>query len=244
MKITFLGTNGWYSTEAGNAICTLVETEECYAIFDAGEGIRRADEYATKDLPVYLFLTHLHLDHIYGLHLLPRMPFYRRLKIVVPESHLEDLRKVLGEPFVAPFDGEIIPAREGKNDNLPFACECGKLEHKDGAFGYRIGIRGKELAYCSDTAYCNGSIMLAKGSDVLIHECTNRPGMKDGGWGHSNPEEAAQVAKEAGAKRLILTHFMPDFYPDRESREEARDAAQKIFAETVAAGDGEVVDVI
>ena len=243
MKITFLGTNGWYSTGAGDAVCTLVETEKCYFILDAGEGIRRADEFVTKDLPVYLFLTHLHFDHIFGLHILPRIPFYRQLKIVVPETQLEDLQRVLRSPFTASFSGEIIPVGTGMIEGLPFSCECGKLEHKDGAFGYRIGVDGKELAYCLDTAYCKGSVALAGGSDVLIHECTNRPGEQDSGWGHSNPEEAAQVAKEAGVKKLILTHFMPDSYPDQLSREDARDAARKIFTDTIAAMDGETVEI-
>ena len=243
MQITFLGTNGWYSTEASDAICTLVETEECYIILDAGEGIRRADEFATKDLPVYLLLSHLHLDHIFGLHVLGRMPFYRRLKIIVPESHLESLQMIFNKPFTVPFGGEIIPIKEGKTEGLPFSCECGKLEHMDDAFGYRIGVGGKELTYCLDTAYSNGSIALAKGSDVLIHECTNRPGMKDGGWGHSNPEEAAKVAQEAGVKKLILTHFMPEFYPDQKSREDAQVAAQKNFPNTIAAMPGEKIEM-
>lgn len=243
MKITFLGTNGWYSTSAGDAICTLVETEKYYLIFDAGEGFYKAAEYVTKDLPVYLFLSHVHLDHVYGLHILPRMNFRERLKVVVPESRLEDLQRIIRAPFTAPPKHKTIPVGIGKIDTLPFPCECRKLKHQDEAFGYRVGLDGKELAYCLDTAYCDEAVALAENSDVLIHECTNRPGQQDGGWGHSNPEEAATVAQKAGAKKLVLTHFMPDYYPDRQSREDARKAAEEIFKDTIAAADGSVMEV-
>jgi len=36
MKITFLGTNGWYDTDCGNTICTLLETTKAYILLDAG----------------------------------------------------------------------------------------------------------------------------------------------------------------------------------------------------------------
>ena len=45
MKIVFLGTNGWYDSKTGNTICTLLETENNYIIFDAGNGIYQLDQY-------------------------------------------------------------------------------------------------------------------------------------------------------------------------------------------------------
>ena len=36
IKVTFLGTNGWYSTDTGVTLCTLVESDDFYIILDAG----------------------------------------------------------------------------------------------------------------------------------------------------------------------------------------------------------------
>lgn len=246
MKITFLGTNGWFSTSVGDTICTLVETERQYIVFDAGEGLRKLDQYIVRDIPVYLFLSHLHLDHIYGLHTLPKMDFLERLTIILHESHKANLLAVARPPFtidVAKHVRAIISVGEGAVVGLPFVCECRRLRHQDEAFGYRIEVDGKSVAYCSDTGFCEGSTVLARGADLLIHECANRPGMEDGGWGHSNPAEAARIASEAGAKRLALTHFSPEFYPDHASRKVAQIEAAKVFSETIAVVDGMILEL-
>jgi ribonuclease BN (tRNA processing enzyme) len=77
MQIIFLGTNGWFDSPTGSTICTLINTESCHIILDAGNGIYKADRYIQDDLPVYIFLSHFHLDHIEGLHVLNKFSFPR-----------------------------------------------------------------------------------------------------------------------------------------------------------------------
>ena len=236
-----MGTNGWYSTKVADTICTLIETKNCYIVLDAGEGFRRLDEYITKDLPVYVFLSHLHLDHIYGLHILPKMKFKDRLTVVVPKSKLDSFLKIIGPPFTMSLKNtpvKIVSIEPGKANGLPFDCGCFELIHQDGSFGYRIDLEKNSVSYCSDTAYDKKVIKFIGGSDILIHECTNKSNFKDSGWGHSNPQEAARIAKEAGVGKLILTHFMPDFYPTLRSRKMAQESARKIFKNSLAAKDG------
>ena len=45
MKVTFLGTNGWYASDTGNTVSILIETENFYIILDAGDGIYKIDTY-------------------------------------------------------------------------------------------------------------------------------------------------------------------------------------------------------
>lgn len=246
MKITILGANGWYSTETSSAICTLVETRNYYVILDAGESFYKLNDYITKDLPVFLFLSHLHWDHIYGLHILARMNFLKRLSIVVPEDKLTDLKRVAGSPFTVSVESivkKIFPAPVGEVKKLPFGCQSLKLQHQDFSLGYRLTLDEKILAYCCDTAYCDNAITLARECDLLIHECTNKPMDVDGGWGHASPEDCARVAESAKAKKLILTHFMPDNYPDKASRISAQTVARKIFKNSLAAFDGMTVKI-
>jgi ribonuclease Z len=70
-------------------------------------------------------------------------------------------------------------------------------------------VPGKIFVYSGDTRYSPNIIKLARGADMLIHEGTLASELKD--WaemeGHSTAEVAAKVAKEAGVKRLILTHI-------------------------------------
>lgn len=81
MKVTFLGTNGWYDTVTGNTCSVLVQSAEYDIIFDAGNGIAKADRYITQKKPVYLFLSHFHIDHIAGLHTLCKFRLRKGLKI-------------------------------------------------------------------------------------------------------------------------------------------------------------------
>lgn len=74
---------------------------------------------------------------------------------------------------------------------------------------------GRTLAYCTDTVHCDGSIYLAQGADLLIHESTFAH--QDSAMAyerlHSTSTMAAQVARSAAVQQLFLTHFSPRYAP-------------------------------
>lgn len=82
---------------------------------------------------------------------------------------------------------------------------------------------GRSVAYCLDTKPCEGVIRLARGADLLIHEATFDQSYREeaNAWGHSTAADAAQAAKEAGAKRLVLTHISQRYSEDGLLSEEA-----------------------
>ncbi len=67
----------------------------------------------------------------------------------------------------------------------------------------------RSYAYCSDTAYEPSIIDYISGVDILYHEATFDNSMKSKAhdWLHSTAAEAAMIAKQAGAKKLIIGHF-------------------------------------
>jgi len=75
--------------------------------------------------------------------------------------------------------------------------------------------KGFVVTVLGDTTYCQQSIELSKDADVVIHEATFDHSTanlaKD--YGHSTNVEAANVAKAAGAKHLILNHISARFLP-------------------------------
>lgn len=92
---------------------------------------------------------------------------------------------------------------------------------------------GRVVAYCTDTRPCEGGVRLGRGADVLIHESTFLAERADDAreTGHSTAGEAAEVAHEAGASRLIITHFSPRYADSTPLLAEAR----AIFPATEAA---------
>ncbi len=69
--------------------------------------------------------------------------------------------------------------------------------------------RARSYAYLSDTAYFKREAEYCQGVDMIYHEATygNAESVVAKQRGHSTAAEAAQVAKDAGAKSLIIGHF-------------------------------------
>jgi ribonuclease Z len=73
--------------------------------------------------------------------------------------------------------------------------------------------KGRKIAYCTDTTYCEGAVELARDVDVLIHEATFAGADQElaNQSMHSTTLMAARVASEAAAKKLVMTHFSPRY---------------------------------
>jgi ribonuclease BN (tRNA processing enzyme) len=216
MQVTFLGTNGWFDTAAGNTCSALVQSEEYDIIFDAGNGIAKADRYITQKKPVFLFISHLHIDHIAGLHTLVKFRLKKGLQIYTQKGSVMDLNAFVREPYTVPFSdlpykADIIELSEGRHF-LPFTVECRPLVHPASCFGYRLEIDEKVITYCTDTGVCENAIALGRYADLLITECGLKPGDESPGWPHLNPEDAIYIARQAHAKRLALMHFGAEVY--------------------------------
>jgi ribonuclease BN (tRNA processing enzyme) len=246
VKVVFLGTNGWFDTKTGNTICTLLETPREYIILDAGTGIHKADLYIKKKKPVYIFLSHFHLDHIAGLHVLPKFRFSNPIGIYGPRGTKKYLGSLLQRPYTAPLSSLSMKASlfEIDRDRPPsLDMSFAPLLHSTICYGYRFVFGKTVIAYCTDTGPCPGLIKLGRDSNLLICESSYRPGENMGDWPHLRPEDAASAAVECGTKKLVLTHFDASRYPDLLSRRDAQKVARKIFKSTLAARDGLVIEI-
>lgn len=101
---------------------------------------------------------------------------------------------------------------------------------------------GRRVVITGDTRPSAATIDASRGADLLIHEATfgDEEAPRALETGHSTAREAAQVARAAGAKRLLLTHFSARY--SRDAGELEREARQ-VFAETVIGRDGMEIDV-
>ncbi|RRD32198.1 ribonuclease Z [Streptococcus minor] len=102
---------------------------------------------------------------------------------------------------------------------------------------------GKVVTILGDTRRCHASVRLGVNADILVHESTYGKGDETMArkHGHSTNMEAAQVAKDAGAKRLLLNHISPRFL-SKDVSQLRRDAAQ-IFEAVHVVKDLEEVEV-
>lgn len=101
---------------------------------------------------------------------------------------------------------------------------------------------GRKLVYSSDTGPCRSVTEAACGADLLIHECTfsDEEAGRAAETRHSTARQAAEVALQAGVRRLVITHFSARHseQPHRLEKE-----ARAVFSEVEAAEDGMSLEV-
>lgn len=247
MRIVFLGTNGWYANRLGNTSSILIESEDFYIILDAGDGIHKIDSIINDKKPIILLLSHLHLDHIIGLHTVAKFPFTQEINIYGYKGTKKRINQIISHPFSSPFANLPLKIRlhdikEGSYD-FGFPVTCKLLFHADPCMGYRMKIENKIITYCTDTGVCPNIYDLARNADLFITECSYKPGQDEWGWPHLKPEEAAEIAMISEVKKLILTHFDASTYKSLQDRKQAENKAKKIFENTTAAIDDLEIEI-
>lgn len=103
--------------------------------------------------------------------------------------------------------------------------------------------RGKTLAIFGDTAPCPAAMELARGADLMVHETTLEDAMaeKANARGHSTSRQAARLAKEAGAGRLVVTHVSSRY--NVEGCQQLLNECREVFPDTVMAEDFSIISL-
>ncbi len=211
----------------------IVTNGEAY-VFDAGGGmVKRATQaYEIHDIPElypqdikYLFITHLHSDHIHDIAELSGHRWWGRqqkLSVFGPKGlsdYVDNMNAMLAIEANIRFIGtppQLITDRQGYlasateiNEGIVFAnaditVEAFTVPHGEirPAFGYKVTTADKVIVISGDTTYSETLAEKAKGADLLIHEVYSGDKLSEQSefWqdyhGHSHTS-ATQVAEIA-----------------------------------------------
>ena len=91
------------------------------------------------------------------------------------------------------------------------------------AFAYRFDTKDRSIVFSGDTTPCDNLVKLAQGAEVLVHEVIHKPSLakllaripnadrllEHIVASHTTHEDVGKVARDAGVKTLVLTHFVP-----------------------------------
>ena len=202
----------------------LVNIDQARLVLDLGPGtlpeLRRHCSIASID---GIIISHLHVDHILDLvalwwgWLYHPVPLARPIPLWLPPGGIDRLREIL-QTFgradeVAEFFARICSVEEfDPNQTISVAgatVSFAATAHFIPCWAIRVTSAHGVVAYTADTGPAANLVPIARDADVLIAEAMLPPGSYDESpnRGSSTATEAAQLARDAGAKRLILTHL-------------------------------------
>lgn len=259
---TLPATGRRYLKYGGNTTCYSIRTDKGIITFDAGTGISHvAEEIAglSKTLPLTLFFTHFHMDHIIGFPCFD--PVYvknKRITIMAdPRRHdnwKSTLKTFMDKPYWPIGLGETaanmtlkdIPVRHDAMEVYGVRISWFSVPHPQSCLAYRIETQTNTIVIATDVEYdpdaiSTGFIDFCRGADFLVYDAQFTPEeyVTHRGWGHSSWQTGTRIASNAGVGRLILTHHAPT-RADREL-EQILSKARHEFACTSIAREGMVL---
>jgi ribonuclease BN (tRNA processing enzyme) len=226
-------------------------------LFDAGTGLARIAEPGFRHLvpevgTVHLWLSHLHLDHTVGLTFMSALWRNRTVIHVPAEAEREFgpdvLERLVSPPFyprrLGEFEAEVTvdfvePGdHRTASEGLGASMSVRQQLHPGGSLGFRVG---DALTFLTDTAYDPRAVEFARGAQLLVHEAwaweeARTETTRESLTGHTSAEDAARVARDAGAGELLLSHLTP--LKDDQYHAEMLRRARVIFPRTGLCEDG------
>jgi ribonuclease BN (tRNA processing enzyme) len=182
-------------------------------------------KYADYDELDAVVISHMHADHF--LDLIPLRYAVRygskqrksKLPVWMPPGGIAMLRSMTNA-FASEGNGDFLDEAFDIREfdpSKPLALGRGQLRfaqttHYIVSFAIRYDCNGKSITYSADTAPDKRVVELARDTDLFLCEATLLSGEFEHGGirGHSSSAEAAQMAADAGVRRLVLTHYSQD----------------------------------
>ena len=225
MKVTLLGTGTSTPDPKRVQAGILIELQHNRILFDIGPGTYYRMNQLGFDLGTIssIFITHFHVDHCSDFVMLCQSLWLR--------GHDKQLN-VYGPPFIETWwrgifetsypyannrfplksnvlhENKAVDIQEGTVINVP--TRHSTIDTR----ALRIEAEGKSIVYSADTAPCSEIINLARGADLLIHECNWLDGTHPEGI-HTSPSQLAEIVEEAQPKTVVLTHVTPEIVENK-----------------------------
>ncbi|MFL6286981.1 MAG: MBL fold metallo-hydrolase [Actinomycetes bacterium] len=217
MKLTVVGCSGSIPGPDSPASCYLIEHSGFRLVVDMGHGSLGAlQQHVALDTIDAIVLSHLHADHfidLTALHVAHRYgpySFSGPLPVYGPSNAAGQLASAIGLTSPKPLQSSFAFRELSSAASLgPFAVRAERVAHPIEAYGIRFEADDAVLTYSGDTGPCSALIELSREADVLLAESSFMHGAENARDLHMTGRQAGEAARDAVARRLVITHVPP-----------------------------------
>lgn len=242
MKITVLGSCAAWPEPGRACAGFLVEHAGFRLVLDLGFAtLPRLLTLCPNGAVDAVVITHEHSDHCVDLNGLLRVRHYGEREFdPIPLLCPPGVAAVVDRLEPSPRLTELFEVRDlpGTHKVGPFEVSGVELPHYVQNVGVRVSTRWRTVAYTGDTGPSPTLANLGRAADLYIMDATLQR-QPDGPRNVLSAAEAGRWATEAGARRLLLTHF----WPGNDRGVSLRQAAEHYSGELLAADEGMVIDL-
>lgn len=249
MKVQILGTGVlWKSnkaTQMRKPPLVAIDHPDFLLLFDCSQGTyeRLVEHGYDFSKPIFLCISHVHVDHFAGFVPLYVALFMEKIDnnvecpgvtVIAPQQVIDAIPKLL-EIFLPDvenhqFDHPKVKLVSGMQSGESYVIKGDSNEHnsvsitvyemfhgfgKCQTFGFCLHYGDFKLGYTGDTGRTTNLNLLMRNVDVCICELSSKEGSEEfaSQYGHLTPKMAAHYAKHNKVKNLIATHYPHDVEP-------------------------------
>jgi len=221
-RLITIGTGSGVAVPGKGGSAILVQIGHSAFLFDCGEGVAGwMNNFNLTSTIGYIFITHLHPDHISGLFVLIQNMYLAErsapLVIYMPEEGIKPAKQMLSAMYLDPdlkksmfkiqFKS-IQPSKLVQTDNFTIRAWISDHFIKDSlskkktrpAFGFTMETQDNRLVYTGDVASLDCFTKELTPGTTLICEAA-----------HINSEAVLKTAGQSGVNRVIFIHIDPFF---------------------------------
>ncbi len=198
-------------------------------LLDCGPGVLANFQQYVGRLSMIRFvaLSHLHFDHMADMTVLRyAVSPDQRYRVLPPKVQVYAPATPQAEHDLLNYKEAMFATAVSHGDSIAVGTmkiTFFQVCHPVTTHGIRIQTPSGIIAYSGDTCPCEGLIEAAKGADIFICEASATEEDREfAAQRHLTARQAGEVAKEAGVKRLLLTHIWP-LYDEMTLLEECRE---------------------
>jgi ribonuclease BN (tRNA processing enzyme) len=219
LTFTVLGCSGTYAEPGGACSGYLVRSPGATVVVDLGPGalanLQRHVELSEVDAVV---LSHEHPDHWLDVPLLRNaLRYFLELRDLPIYATAGTLR--LARELVPELEPTLVPHTVTAASRLRFGdldVRFSRTDHPVETLAVRVDSGDRSVLYSADTGPAWRADGAGEGVDTFVCEASFLPGGP--GEVHLTARQAAELAREIGARRLVLTHVPPGVDPDEQRR--------------------------